>query len=62
MFFVKGFENIDIFKYINKYIVYIYNELKEIVKNKDVVIYEEFVGFYLLLFRENLGLVFRLVY
>ncbi|MCE6115350.1 P68 family surface lipoprotein [Mycoplasmopsis agalactiae] len=62
VFPVKGFENTDTSKYKNKYIVHTYNELKETVKNKDVVIYEEPAGFYSSSFRENLGSAFRSAY
>lgn len=62
VFPVKGFENTDTSKYANKYIVHTYNELKETVKNKDVVIYEEPAGFYSSSFRENLGSAFRSAY
>ncbi len=62
VFPVKGFENTDTSKYKNKYIVHTYNELKETVKNKNVVIYEEPAGFYSSAFREGLGSAFKSAY
>ncbi len=62
VFPVKGFENTDTSKITNKYIVHTYNELKEAVTNKNVVIYEEPVGFHSSSFRESLGSAFKSAY
>ncbi len=62
VFPVKGFENTDTSKYTNKYIVHTYNELKEAVTNKNVVIYEEPAGFHSSSFRESLGSAFKSAY
>lgn len=62
VFPVKGFENTDTSKITNKYIVHTYNELKEAVTNKNVVIYEEPAGFHSSSFRESLGSAFKSAY
>nr|AXP78646.1 variable surface lipoprotein [Mycoplasmopsis bovis] len=59
VFPVKGFEKTDTSKIKNKYIVHTYNELKEAVTNKNVVIYEEPAGFHSSSFRESLGSAFN---
>lgn len=62
VFHVKGFEKTDTSKIKNKYIVHTYNELKEAVTNKNVVIYEEPAGFHSSSFRESLGSAFKSAY
>ncbi|WP_423467804.1 P68 family surface lipoprotein [Mycoplasmopsis bovis] len=62
VFPVKGFEKTDTSKIKNKYIVHTYNELKEAVTNKNVVIYEEPAGFHSSSFRESLGSAFKSAY
>ncbi|MGN3972597.1 P68 family surface lipoprotein [Mycoplasmopsis bovis] len=62
VFPVKGFEKTDTSKIKNKYIVHTYNELKEAVTNKNVVIYQEPAGFHSSSFRESLGSAFKSAY
>ncbi|MGN3839790.1 P68 family surface lipoprotein [Mycoplasmopsis bovis] len=62
VFPVKGFEKTDTSKIKNKYIVHTYNELKEAVTNKNVVIYEEPAGFHSSSFRESLSSAFKSAY